>query len=154
MLKMIGFIKNKDANAFDGTRAVKQFWSERGLSALGTFIVDGSGLSPRNAISAHWLANMMRLVYKEKDSVFAGFYESLPIAGVSGTMRGFGKGSFAENNLRAKSGSIERVRSHTGYVKTRSGHLLSFSIIANNYDCTGNQMARKLATVLTALSES
>ncbi|MGZ4077773.1 MAG: D-alanyl-D-alanine carboxypeptidase, partial [Bacteroidia bacterium] len=56
----------------------------------------------------------------------------LPIAGESGTIRKLADGTLADGNLRAKSGTMSRVKSYAGYVKTKSGKMLCFAMIGNN----------------------
>jgi D-alanyl-D-alanine carboxypeptidase/D-alanyl-D-alanine-endopeptidase (penicillin-binding protein 4) len=65
------------------------------------------------------------------------FYNSLPIAGVDGTLSGRMKNTVCYNNLRAKTGSLSGVSSLTGYVKSNSGDMISFSILMQNF--TGSQ---------------
>jgi D-alanyl-D-alanine carboxypeptidase/D-alanyl-D-alanine-endopeptidase (penicillin-binding protein 4) len=62
-------------------------------------------------------------------------------------------GTFAENNLRAKSGYITRARGYAGYVKNRKGELLCFSVLANNYECSPTEMKKKLEKILVAIAE-
>ena len=59
--------------------------------------------------------------------------DALPIAGVDGTLRNRMKGTVAENNLRAKTGSLGSAASLSGYVTTAAGENLVFSIMVNNY---------------------
>jgi D-alanyl-D-alanine carboxypeptidase len=61
------------------------------------------------------------------------FYNSLPIAGVDGTLNDRMKNSEAANNVRAKTGSISYVRGLSGYVTSKDGEVFAFSMIANNY---------------------
>src|SRR6476646_1458315 len=61
------------------------------------------------------------------------FRTALPIAGVDGTLRNRLKGTLAENNLRAKTGSLSSAASLSGYVTTAAGEKLAFSIMVNNY---------------------
>ena len=113
---------------------------------------DGCGLSRFNAISTKQLSKILRTI--TQDSVlFKKFYDSLPIAGKSGSLGKLCKGTCAENNLRAKSGYMTRIRSYAGYVTSKKGTLLSFAIIVNNYDCTAIQMKEKLEKLMVAIAE-
>jgi D-alanyl-D-alanine carboxypeptidase/D-alanyl-D-alanine-endopeptidase (penicillin-binding protein 4) len=57
----------------------------------------------------------------------------LPIAGVDGTLRTRFRGTPAENNLRAKTGTLSSANSLSGYVRDAAGEELAFSIMVNNY---------------------
>ena len=81
------------------------------------------------------------------------FNASLPIAGKEGSMTSLCKGTCAENNMRAKTGYINRARGYAGYVKLRSGKTVSFSLLANNYTCTASEMKKKLEKILIAIAE-
>jgi len=61
------------------------------------------------------------------------FRDALPIAGVDGTLRTRMKGTPAENNLRAKTGSLSSAASLGGYMTTAAGEKLAFQIMVNNY---------------------
>ena len=61
------------------------------------------------------------------------FRDALPIAGVDGTLRNRLKNTAAENNLRAKTGSLSSAVSLSGYVTTAAGEKLAFAIMVNNY---------------------
>ena len=55
-------------------------------------------------------------------------------------------------SLRAKTGSMNRVRSYAGYVKTKTGKDLAFSIIVNNYNCRSARMKKKIEKVLVVMA--
>jgi D-alanyl-D-alanine carboxypeptidase/D-alanyl-D-alanine-endopeptidase (penicillin-binding protein 4) len=87
-------------------------------------------------------------------SIALPFYNSLPKAGETGTLKNMFKGTKAVGNLRAKSGSMTRVRSYTGYVERPNGKRWSFSIMVNNYNCTGGEMRAKLEKLMLAFCEA
>jgi D-alanyl-D-alanine carboxypeptidase/D-alanyl-D-alanine-endopeptidase (penicillin-binding protein 4) len=68
-----------------------------------------------------------------QDQNFQAYYDALPIAGIDGTLSERMKGTKAENNVHAKTGSMANVSSLTGYVRTADGEMLAFSIVANNF---------------------
>jgi D-alanyl-D-alanine carboxypeptidase/D-alanyl-D-alanine-endopeptidase (penicillin-binding protein 4) len=68
-----------------------------------------------------------------RDQSFPLFYQSLPIAGVDGTIQSRMRGTPAENNVHAKTGSVAQARSLSGYVRSLDGDTLTFSILANNW---------------------
>jgi D-alanyl-D-alanine carboxypeptidase/D-alanyl-D-alanine-endopeptidase (penicillin-binding protein 4) len=92
---------------------------------------DGSGLSRNDMITAE--ASVQLLTYMSKHRYASVFRDALPIAGVDGTLRNRMKGTPAENNLRAKTGSLSSAASLGGYMTTAAGERLAFSIMVNNY---------------------
>ncbi|CAN5901908.1 D-alanyl-D-alanine carboxypeptidase/D-alanyl-D-alanine-endopeptidase [soil metagenome] len=110
---------------------VYEFWRNHGLDLRGICMVDGCGLSRLNSITTHQLVEMLR-VFAKDSAVFPSFYRSLPVAGESGTIRKLATATEAAGNLRAKSGTMSRVKSYAGYVRTKSGKLLCFAMIGNN----------------------
>jgi serine-type D-Ala-D-Ala carboxypeptidase/endopeptidase (penicillin-binding protein 4) len=148
LLRNIG-LKNKfDGSNEAGIDAIKAYWKTK----IGKFILfDGSGLSRFNAISAKQLVGVL---YEMKNSKnYSSFYNSLPIAGKSGSISKMFKGSYAENNLRAKSGFMSGVRSYAGYVKTKSNQEIAFAIIVNNYSCQTGVIRTKMEKFLINLSD-
>jgi D-alanyl-D-alanine carboxypeptidase/D-alanyl-D-alanine-endopeptidase (penicillin-binding protein 4) len=83
------------------------------------------------------------------------FVATLPIAGTDGTISNRLKGTPAEGNVRAKTGSIANVRALSGYLRTRDGETLAFSIIANNFTApaaTINGLADRAVVTLASYS--
>ena len=87
---------------------------------------DGSGLSRSNAISANHFCQL--LTYMFKSSNFNDFKETLPVAGKTGTIASLCKGQPGEGRIFAKSGTISKVKAYAGYVYSKSGKKLAFSI--------------------------
>lgn len=135
-----------------GLLAVKNFWQNRGLNTDELFMKDASGLSRINTMTCNFQAALLQSIAKDS-SMYRVFSTSLPMAGKQGSMSNIGKGKFIENNMRAKTGYITRVRAYCGYVSTRSGKDLSFSVILNNYNCSPKEAKLKLETFLIALGE-
>ena len=113
---------------------------------------DGSGLSRINTMTPNLQANLLQKIVKDS-LIYRVFSSSLPIAGKQGSISNIGKGKFIENNMRAKTGYITRVRAYCGYVTTRSGKALSFSVIINNYTCSPKEAKVKMESFLNALAE-
>ncbi|MEX2116345.1 MAG: D-alanyl-D-alanine carboxypeptidase/D-alanyl-D-alanine-endopeptidase [Bacteroidota bacterium] len=108
------------------------FLSELGIDTTKYRIVDGSGVSHYNLLTADMLIQLLVSMTNRWD-IFGLFYESLPIAGVDGTLEMRMRGTKAEGNLRAKTGSIGGVSSLSGYVTTADGERLAFSILMQDF---------------------
>jgi serine-type D-Ala-D-Ala carboxypeptidase/endopeptidase (penicillin-binding protein 4) len=116
LCKQIGLAKLHAGHSESGCKAVLDFWKSKGMDTGGLFLYDGCGVSRYDGITSRQLADL--LFYMTTSPSFATFYNSLPLAGVSGTLAKYMKGTKAEGNLRAKTGSISRVKSYAGYVRT------------------------------------
>lgn len=94
-------------------------------------IADGSGLSLYNYITPKAEVLLLRYAYSHNNRVFVSLYETLPVAGVDGTLKGRMKNGHTFNNVHAKTGSVSGVSSLAGYLTAPNGHLMAFSIICN-----------------------
>ena len=115
----------------NGLEVVKKFLRQAGVGDSDVALNDGSGLSRNDLISANTTTQLLSFMSKHK--YFAQFREALPIAGVDGTLRTRMRGTPAEGNVRAKTGSLSSVASLSGYVTTAAGEHLVFSMMLNNY---------------------
>jgi serine-type D-Ala-D-Ala carboxypeptidase/endopeptidase (penicillin-binding protein 4) len=111
--------------------ALGQFLRAHALPASEVKFEEGSGLSRNNLASAHATATLLR--YMAAQPAGADFAAALPIAGVDGTLRMRMKGTLAEGNVRAKTGSLRWANSLSGYVTSAAGERLAFSVMLNRY---------------------
>ncbi|MCM2267405.1 MAG: D-alanyl-D-alanine carboxypeptidase/D-alanyl-D-alanine-endopeptidase [Elusimicrobiales bacterium] len=121
-----------------GITAVKAFLADNGVDVSELKLADACGLSWRNTVKAETFTDLLAAVYKKK--YYAEFYDSLVFPGdpeATGHVRALGKGTALETNLRLKSGSLNGVRSYTGYLKSKKGRMLVFTSIVNNYSAPG-----------------
>jgi serine-type D-Ala-D-Ala carboxypeptidase/endopeptidase (penicillin-binding protein 4) len=114
-----------------GILVVQDFLKTVGLRPESLVLNDGSGLSRNDMITAE--ASVQLLTFMSRHRYAQVFYDGLPIAGVDGTLRTRLKNTPAENNLRAKTGTLSSAVSLGGYVTTAAGEKLAFSIMVNNY---------------------
>lgn len=94
-------------------------------------IDDGSGLSHNNMCTPSLICTILRYAY-HNPNIYGPLYDSLPIAGVDGTIGSRMRGTAAYNNVRAKTGTVNGVSTLSGYVTAVNGHKLAFSILVNN----------------------
>ncbi len=149
LLRTLGLRKGNGGTTEEGTEVVKNYWKSLGININGLYMTDGSGLSRSNGITTLIQTQILQKASLQK--WYPYFIKSLPIAGRSGSMSSLCKGTLAENNLQAKTGYINRARGYAGYVKTKSGKLLCFSILANNYTCSATEMKKRLERILIAM---
>ena len=151
-VKAIGKKIKKEATQDAGVACILDFWQARGIDTKGFFMLDGSGLSARNGISAKVMAQIMRKMFIDSKT-FIGYYNLLAVGGETGTFRFLGRNTSLQGNLHGKGGSMNRIRSFTGYITTRSQRKVSFSLIVNNYTCSGYAIRQKLEKVLLSIAE-
>jgi D-alanyl-D-alanine carboxypeptidase/D-alanyl-D-alanine-endopeptidase (penicillin-binding protein 4) len=113
-----------------GIAAVKEFLTRAGVEPDRIVMLDGSGLSRANLVTAE--ATTRLLVYMNTHRASAVFREALPVAGIDGTLRNRMKGTPAQNNVRAKTGTLGTATSLSGYVFSAAGERLVFSLMINN----------------------
>jgi len=134
-----------------GIQAILEFWKAKGLDTRGIYFDDGNGLSRNNTISPKQLVDALYIMTNSK--YWLPFYESLPIAGITGTLHKALRGTAAEGRVRAKTGTIAGVKSFAGYVKSVSGRELIFSIIVNDYRCRTKLIKKKLEAIMLRMAE-
>lgn len=132
LTKQLGLVYRNEGSTSGGIGVITEFLKNIGFETDGIRIVDGSGLSPVNAINAADLANL--LVYMKTKSKYSGyFYNSLPEAGKKGTLSNYFTDPVFANRVRMKTGSMSGVRSFAGYVTSNSGKEIVCVILVNNY---------------------
>jgi len=136
----------------NGIKAVTNFWDQKGLATKYISLYDGSGLSHFNSISADFFDQVLRVMYHSKYA--DEFISSLPVAGISGTLKSFGKDSDLHGKWKAKTGSMTGVRSYCGYLQTKSGENYTVTILINNYSCSSSVLNNKLLALLNKLYNS
>ena len=131
LLRTLGREIGEDGSADGGEKVEKKLFEAAGITAEQFYAADGSGLSRWNLVTPMAVLRLLR--YMREQAAWPSYYESLPIAGVDGTLKNRMRGSAAKGNVRAKTGSLGRVRSLSGYVTTRDNEVLVFTMIVNNY---------------------
>jgi D-alanyl-D-alanine carboxypeptidase/D-alanyl-D-alanine-endopeptidase (penicillin-binding protein 4) len=131
--KAVSLAKNEKATTDGGIGIIQNYWSSKGIDRNELHLYDGSGLSPQNRVTAH--SEVTVLKYAKSRSWFDAYYYAFPLY----------------NDMKMKSGTINRVKGFTGYQKSKDGKEYIFSFIVNNY--SGNQSAviRKMYAVLDNL---
>jgi D-alanyl-D-alanine carboxypeptidase/D-alanyl-D-alanine-endopeptidase (penicillin-binding protein 4) len=117
----------------DSARAIveRQIASWGAVVPQEAIVRDGSGLARYDYISPQTVVRILDAM--RKAPTFNVYYDALPIAGVDGTIRNRMKGTPAEGNVHAKTGSVAQSRSLSGYVTTADQHMLIFSFLSNNW---------------------
>jgi D-alanyl-D-alanine carboxypeptidase/D-alanyl-D-alanine-endopeptidase (penicillin-binding protein 4) len=131
LFKTLALAKTGVGTADSAQQVVSRQLVAWGAQPDGFVVRDGSGLSRHDYVSPRTIVTVLDAMRRSPD--FRLFYDALPIAGVDGTIRNRMKGTPAEGNLHAKTGTLDKARSLSGYVTTADGRMLLFSALANNY---------------------
>lgn len=143
----LGVIPDTD----NSSAAIEDYWESMGMDTQGLSLNDGSGLSHHNVITPRQMIYLLDYM-KNKSPYYSEFYNSMAVAGVSGTLRNMFKNTPAQGQLRAKSGTINRVKAYAGYVTSASGREIAFSMVANNFSCSSGEARRKLEKIMIELA--
>ncbi len=133
MLKLLGAeLRGTPGSLQSGLDVICDFLDEIGIDQSSYDIYDGSGISHSDQISSDAMVAILTAMYKHQD-IFPLFYNSLSTAGVDGTLSQRMLGTYAENNLHAKTGTLHGVTSLAGYVTSADGEILAFSVNSNDF---------------------
>ena len=129
LFKTIGAVySGQQGNSFFSTQAILSYIRDNGIYSEGTQIVDGSGISRFDQVTAGALTGLLEKIYFNIKN-YQDFYNSLSVAGVDGTLKDRMVGTSAENNFRGKTGTLNGVSSVSGYITTADGDDLIVCII-------------------------
>lgn len=116
------------ATARQGRKMVNRIISKLGMKPSGYYIADGSGLSLYNYVSPELEVEFLKYAHG-KENIRPYLLESMPVAGVDGTLDSRMRRGYAMGNVRAKTGTVTGVSALAGYCTAANGHILCFSII-------------------------
>ena len=127
------------------------FYTAAGIVAGDVIQTDGSGLSRHDLITPRAVAAL--LGFAQKQPWFTVYYGSLPVAGLDGTLEDRMKNTPAVGRIHAKTGSVEHVRTLSGFAETPSGRRLIFSFLSNNQGGRSHEAADALTGLCVAMIE-
>ena len=132
LLKTIGTLRNaRGASAEDGLGEEKKLFGKEGVDTTGISLVDGSGISFYNLITAGALSGILHVMYQSR--VFERYRKSLAVPGTEGTLVARLGGVEEAQFVHAKTGTIRGVSTLSGYVLIPGAPPLSFVIFMQNF---------------------
>ena len=138
LMKTIGLERAGFGTADSAIRIYRQQLLAWGIEPDGFVLRDGSGLSPHDLLTPETIVRVLATM--EKDPDFPIYYNAMPIAGVDGTIRNRMKGTLAQGNIHAKTGTLQHAISLSGFVTTVDGDRLIFSILCNNFTTRSSEV--------------
>jgi D-alanyl-D-alanine carboxypeptidase/D-alanyl-D-alanine-endopeptidase (penicillin-binding protein 4) len=155
LLRAVGLQITGVGTADSGRAVARRQLEAWGAPTDGFILRDGSGLSRYDYLSPETIVHVLDAM--RKAPTFQLYYDALPIAGTDGTIRTRMRGTPAEGNLHAKTGTIANARSLSGYVTTADGRMLIFSLLCNNFSApvaTVTQVQDVIGAALASLGST
>jgi len=154
LLRTTAFEKTPSSTTESGITFLLDFMKTNNIPVEGIELYDGCGLSRTNSITAKTMVKL--LIHNTRQKYFNSFYVSLGVAGDPediSAYKNYGVNTLIARNARIKSGLINGVRSHSGYIKTKSGRTVAFSFIANNYQGSATEVNKIHIDLMIRLAE-
>jgi len=129
----------------------QDFYAQLGIGPEDVVQTDGSGLSRHDLITPRAAVTLLK--YAEGQSWFEPYFDSLPVAAVDGSLQDRMKGTIAEGRVHAKTGSVQHVRTLSGFADTPSGRRLIFSFLSNNQNGKNHETTDTLNALCVAMLE-
>lgn len=122
-----GKFANNTGAAKNSIQMFDAYCKKNGLNSENVRIVDGSGVSKNNLMTADFMTDF--LIVQSKRSDFEDYQKLLPTSG-DGTLAN--RMLYFKDNLRAKTGSLADISAITGYITTQQGRTVAFDIMIND----------------------
>ncbi|WP_370898031.1 D-alanyl-D-alanine carboxypeptidase/D-alanyl-D-alanine endopeptidase [Chryseobacterium gossypii] len=145
LLKTVGFQKLGDQTTESGRIVVTDHLKESNFDLEGLNYMDGSGLSRSNHVTPISQVKFLTSLMDEK--YYKTYLNSLPVGGQSGTLKRMFLGT-GNGQIFAKTGTLNKVKTLAGYLKTNSGRTLVFSLMVNNYAGSVDMVKKRMEKLL------
>ena len=129
----------------------QEFYASVGIGPDDVIQTDGSGLSRHDLVTPRAIVTLLK--YAQTQPWFSAYFASLPVAGVDGSLQDRMKNTVASGRIHAKTGSVEHVRSLSGYADTVGGRRLIFSFLSNNQGGKGHEATDALNGFCAAMMD-
>ncbi len=143
LLREINKSRGGELHELASTEVIMDWLKAKGLSTTAVNLEDGSGLGTRNFFPAAFMTAFLR-----GEAGNQRWRQSIPLAGRTGTMQSYLRGTPAEGKLYAKSGSVAAARCYAGYAIRPDGRQLAFAIMVNNYTQEGDQLRKNMLALM------
>jgi len=152
LLRLLGREKGTAGTVQAGLEVLRGFLNNAGVAAEEYSFFDGSGLSRENLVTPHAVVDLLR--YGATQSWAQQFHDSLPMAGVDGSLADRFKDLDPKAQIYGKTGSLGGVKTLSGYAVSAKGEKLAFSILTNNLSVTGKRVNEAIDSIVAAAVNS
>ncbi len=149
LLRLLGREKGTAGTIEGGLEVLRGFLNRAAVPSDQYVFYDGSGLSRQNLVTPHAVVQLLR--YAASQPWGASFRETLPVAGVDGSLSDRFKNIDVQGRVRAKTGSLGGVKALSGYATTDSGEEVAFSILSNNFNLPARRVTDTIDDIVAAI---
>jgi D-alanyl-D-alanine carboxypeptidase/D-alanyl-D-alanine-endopeptidase (penicillin-binding protein 4) len=146
LLRLLGKEKGTTATIDGGLEVLKGFLTKAGVPSDQYVFYDGSGLSRQNLVTPHAVVSLLEFAHEQPWG--AGFRDTLPVAGVDGSLADRFKGTIAQGKVYGKTGSLGGVKSLSGYLTTQHGDQIAFAILTNNFNTPAKKVTDAIDDII------
>ena len=149
LLRLLGHEKGNAGTIESGLEVLKSFLAQAGIPIDEYIFYDGSGLSRQNLVTPRAVVTLLQ--YAAKQPWGRTYSETLPVAGQDGSLADRFRGTPAQGLVLGKTGSLDHVKSLSGYATTTNGDRVAFSIFTNNFDVPGRRAQDAIDRIVEAI---
>jgi D-alanyl-D-alanine carboxypeptidase/D-alanyl-D-alanine-endopeptidase (penicillin-binding protein 4) len=150
LLRLLGKLFGGDGSFAEGARVVRQFMISAGVDDNDFFFYDGSGMSMDDRIAPRALTRL--LAYAAKQPWGQSWRNTLPVAGIDGTLAGRFKNSPLQGKMQAKTGTHNESNALSGYLETAGNKTVVFSILVNGHRPGSNAELQAMDQIAEAIA--
>ncbi|MCC7195548.1 MAG: D-alanyl-D-alanine carboxypeptidase/D-alanyl-D-alanine-endopeptidase [Gemmatimonadaceae bacterium] len=150
LFKTLGRERTGVGTADSARRVVERQLVAWGADTAGFAVRDGSGMSRHDYVTPETIIRVLDEM--RRAPTFPLWYAAMPVAGVDGTLENRMRGTAAAGNVRAKTGTVDKARSLSGYVTAADGRMLEFSFLCNNFTVPNREVERVQDAILATIA--
>lgn len=151
LLRLLGRERGTWGTSEGGLEVLRGFLTQAGISPNEYAFYDGSGLSRQNLVTPHAIVKLLEYIHTQPWG--ENFRSTLPVGGVDGTLFDRFRDPRLHGRVDAKTGSLDGVKSLSGYAQTDRGEKVAFSILTNNFNLPGRDVVEAIDGVVRAIVE-
>lgn len=149
LLRLLGREKGTSGTVEGGLEVLRGFLNQVGVRPDAYAFYDGSGLSRQNLVSPEAVVDLLR--YAAGQAWGASFRDTLPVAGIDGSLAERLKNLDSRAHVYAKTGSLGGVKALSGYATTAKGDHLAFSILSNNFNLPAKRVTDAIDSIVETI---
>jgi D-alanyl-D-alanine carboxypeptidase/D-alanyl-D-alanine-endopeptidase (penicillin-binding protein 4) len=149
LLRLLGREKGTAGTVEGGLEVLRGFLNKAGISKDEYLFYDGSGLSRQNLVTPHAVVQLLSFAAAQPWG--KSFRDTLPLAGVDGSLSERFKNVSVQGRVYGKTGSLGGVKTLSGYAVTDRGEQVAFSILSNNSNVPTKRVIETIDSIIEAI---